>query len=93
MSQVTSPSSGQPYGLARVCRVWGEHAPPSTGSGTSTRHLAPAEGHWGLGQMTNWWTISGASWRRRLSPAKATVRCGPGCGMAVSVRRRVGSCA
>lgn len=23
MSQATSPSSGQPYGLARVCRVWG----------------------------------------------------------------------
>ena len=23
MSQATSPSTGQPYGLARVCRVWG----------------------------------------------------------------------
>jgi putative transposase len=23
MSQATSPSSGKPYGLARVCRVWG----------------------------------------------------------------------
>ena len=23
MSQVTSPSTGKPYGLARVCRVWG----------------------------------------------------------------------
>jgi hypothetical protein len=23
MSQATSPSPGQPYGLARVCRVWG----------------------------------------------------------------------
>ena len=23
MSQATSPSSGQSYGLARVCRVWG----------------------------------------------------------------------
>ena len=23
MSQATSPSTAQPYGLARVCRVWG----------------------------------------------------------------------
>jgi putative transposase len=23
MSQATSPSTGQPYGRARVCRVWG----------------------------------------------------------------------
>jgi len=23
MSQATSPSTGKPYGLARVCRVWG----------------------------------------------------------------------
>src|SRR5262245_27079697 len=23
MSQATSPSTGQPYGLARLCRVWG----------------------------------------------------------------------
>ena len=22
MSQATSPSTGKPYGLARVCRVW-----------------------------------------------------------------------
>jgi hypothetical protein len=23
MSQATPPSTGQPYGLARICRVWG----------------------------------------------------------------------
>jgi putative transposase len=23
MSQATSPSTGKPYGLARLCRVWG----------------------------------------------------------------------
>jgi hypothetical protein len=23
MSQATSPSTGKPYGLARICRVWG----------------------------------------------------------------------
>jgi transposase-like protein len=29
MSQTTSPSHGKPYGLARVCRVWGATARPS----------------------------------------------------------------
>jgi putative transposase len=41
MSQATSPSTGQPYGLARVCRVWGvarstvywqRHAPCASGA-------------------------------------------------------------
>ena len=93
MSQATSPSTGKPYGLARVCRVWGiaratiywqrhERAMPDARRGP----LAPV-------RMTNWSTISGVSWRRRRSPAKGTVRCGHGCGIVVSARRRAGSCA
>ena len=31
MSRTVSPSSGRPYGLARVCRVWRTRGPPSIG--------------------------------------------------------------
>ena len=93
MSQATSPSTGKPYGLARsaACGVW--HAPPSTGSGTSARRLAPDRGPVAPAWMTSWCPISGVSWRHRPSQAKGTARCGHGCGMAVSARRRVGCCA
>jgi hypothetical protein len=39
MSQATSPSTGQPYGLARVCRVWG--VARSTLSGQRQASSAP----------------------------------------------------
>ncbi len=29
MSQATSPFTGQPYGLARICRVWGMEVYPN----------------------------------------------------------------
>ena len=37
MSRTVSPSSGRPYGLARVCRVWG------ASRATAYRHLAPPQ--------------------------------------------------
>ncbi len=37
MSRTVSPSSGRPYGLARVCRVWG------ASRATVYRHLAPPQ--------------------------------------------------
>jgi putative transposase len=36
MSRTLSPSSGRPYGLARVCRVW------RASRATTSRHLAPS---------------------------------------------------
>jgi putative transposase len=36
MSQTVSPTSGRPYGLARVCRVW------RAARATVYRHLAPS---------------------------------------------------
>src|SRR3954447_15725436 len=36
MSRTLSPSSGRPYGLARVCRVW------RTSRATIYRHLSPS---------------------------------------------------
>ena len=94
MSQATSPSTGQPYGLARVCRVWGlarstiywqrhEHTRPDARRGPP----------WAPVRMTSWWTTSGASWKHPPSQAKATAKYGPGCGRAASARRRAASCA
>ena len=74
MRQAISPSTGKRYGLARVCRVWGVARSRVPGTGTRRLSLERGGGPWGPGRMTHWWTISGVSWRRRLSRVKAPVR-------------------
>jgi hypothetical protein len=44
MSQRTSPSIQQPYGIARVLRVW--DLPRSTFYAQQTRRAQPATGRW-----------------------------------------------
>lgn len=73
-----------------ACGEW--HVLASSGTGTRRLSLERGGGPWGPGRMTHWWTISGVSWRRRLSPVKAPVRCGRGCGIRVSAPRPVGCC-
>jgi hypothetical protein len=74
---------------------WGGHGARHRllAAATRARGLPPAGGPLAPVRMTNWWPTFGASWRHRPSPAKATARYGPGCGIVVSVRRRAGSCA
>ena len=73
-----------------ACGEW--HVLASTGTGTHRLRLALGGGPWGPVRLTNWETIAGVSWRRRLAPGKATGRWGRGGGIRGSVPRRVGCC-
>ena len=93
MSQATSPSTGQLYGLARVCRVWG--IARSTIYWQQHERARPDARRGPLGPCTDDELV--AQLRRVLeaspSQAKGTARFGLGCGMAVSARHRAASCA
>ena len=92
MSQAASPSTGKPYGLARVCRVWQvarstvywhRHAPAEPGARRGPVGPCPDD------ELV-------ASIRHLLEassfPGKATAKCGRGCGIRVSARRPAGCC-
>src|SRR2546430_11013684 len=93
MSQATSPSTGQPYGLARVCRVWSvarstvswqrhERATHSAQRG----HLGPCADDELVDHI---WSVLEAL----PFPGEGYRKVWHGCGMAVSARRRAGCCA
>ena len=78
MSQALSPSSGQPYGLARVCRIWRvarasvyRHRNRSrTGNAGARPDRCPIQGSP---------LRSVPSWRRARSMARVIERSGPVC--------------
>src|SRR5205823_6424963 len=65
MSQATSPStaSRMAWRGSAACGVW--HAPPSPGSGTSARRLAPDGGPCAPVRRTMWWTDMTATCTRQ----------------------------
>ena len=93
MSQAPSPSTGT--------ALWPGACLPCVGHRALHRLLAAARAldAWhptgALGPCTDddLVALSVVSCRQRPSPAKATARCGHGCGIAVSAPRRAGSCA
>src|ERR671934_182377 len=57
---------------------------------TTWREAFLDAGQWAPVRMTNWWTIAGVSWRRRLSRVQATARCGRDCAIRAYARRPAG---
>jgi hypothetical protein len=78
MSQATLSSTGTHYGLARVWRLWGGRARPSTGSGKRARGQGHGPDHGAPARRTNESILFGRSYRPRPFTGQALGKCGHG---------------
>ena len=93
MSRTISASSGKPYGVARVCRIW------DAARATLYRHRRPdsAEPHGGADRqgrwrMRHWSSGSRPSFPPVLVTAKSIAKCGLACALPVSAPQGTGCC-
>ena len=100
MAKATSPASGQPYGIRRVCQLW---AVPRSSfyaaqapAPESTLPAAPPARRGPRPAITDEALLAAIkrTWRPRPGPVRATARSGPACVCAMaSASPASGSCA